>query len=869
MSDTGVPRAPFISISGPDAVLAGDPVRWAIDRLRGASGARSLQVEVGPSSGTALTVVLRDGATEGSDLSPEAYRFAVDADGASGLRSTVVAGGERGFAYALTELAERIASDGLEGVVAGTEETHIPATPVRGMCRSFSAVHHDLPWFRDRSFWAGYLDHLATQRFNRFHLALGMQYNHGFGATGPQLATDNYLCFAYPFLIEVPGYEGVRVQGLDDDERERNLAALRHVARETRRRGMSFQLGLWNHAYDYGKGSEHWYPVLGIARETHLDYCATAVAHLLEEIPDIEGVTFRVHYEGGVPDGHSAFWERMFTAIDEVDRPVRVDLHAKGVDQAILDAVDKPNLRATLSAKYAAEHLGLPYHQASIRSLEAPMPVPEGYELMGTAEFSRRFTRYGYADFLGEDRRVDVAFRVWPGTQRLLLWGDPGFAAGYARSSTLGGAQGLEISEPLYFKGRKGTGAVGGHDPYADDELRLGLDDWRKYGYTYLLWGRLLYDPDTDPEVWRRHLRAEYGLAAEPAETALAALSRVLPLVTTAHMPSASNNSYWPEMYTDLPISPWVHALPYWWDTPRPTNWGAASPLDPTLFYGVDDYVHDALAGALSGRYTPLEVAEWLEALATEGRSGIDAIESVADRADPQVRRTLVDLRVLVQLARFFAGKFRSAVEYAFHQRTGDPGLLARTIELLEQAHAAYAAIPGIVEGVYAAEIPFGPRASEGGHWSDRLPAMQDDVRALRLELERLPAASGADQAETVRRSSRWRLADAQFDAADRYARGQAFDVRLTVGDPAAISSATLHHRRLDQSETFCTVEMDRCETGFVGAVPAAYTDTAYPLVYFVEVHRAGDHPVVFPGFDDSLSNQPYVVVHSDRYRSA
>lgn len=869
MSGAEVRRPPSISISGRDAVIERQPVAWAIDQLRGASRSRGLQVEMGPSTVADLAVVLSDGTDGGVEASSEAYRFTVEADGTSQLRATVVAGGERGFVYALTELAERIASQGLDGVVAGTDETHAPATPVRGMCRSFSAVHHDLAWFRDRSFWTGYLDHLATQRFNRFHLALGMQYNFGIGAAGPQTASDNYLCFAYPFLVEVPGHEGVRVQGLDDDERDRNLAALRHIARETRRRGMSFQLGLWNHAYDYGKGSEHWYPVLGIGRETHVTYCAAAVAHLLEQVPDIDGVTFRVHYEGGVPDGNSAFWERMFASIDDLDRPVQVDLHAKGVDQAIIDAVDKPNLRATLSAKYAAEHLGLPYHQASIRSLEAAMPVREGYELMGTAEFSRRFTRYGYADFLGEDRRVDVAFRIWPGTQRLLLWGDPAFAAGYARSSTLAGAQGLEISEPLFFKGRKGAGIVGGHDPYADDELRLGVADWRKHEYTYLLWGRLLYDPDTDPEVWRRHLRAEYGPVAEPLETALGVLSRVLPLVTTAHMPSASNNSYWPEMYTDLPISPWVHALPYWWDTPNPTNWGAASPLDPTLFYGVDEYVQDALMGALSGRYTPLEVAAWLEALAADGASAIDSIAGAAGGDAPQVRRAVVDLRVLVQLARFFAGKFRSAVEYAFHRQTGDPDLLVRTIELLEEAHADYAAIPGIVEGVYQAQLSFGPRVSEGGHWSDRLPAMNDDLRALRLELERLPTATEASDVQLLRRASRWSLDGAELDASDRFTRGHAFDVRLSHPNPSRISGATLHYRRLDQSETFRCVDMERVGDGFAGSVPAAYTDTTYPLMYFVEVHRDGEHPIIHPGLDESLSNQPYVVVHSDRYRNA
>ena len=49
---------------------------------------------------------------------------------------------------------------------------------------------------------------------------------------------------------------------------------------------------------------------------------------------------------------------------------------------------------------------------------------------MALSAGSRSFTRYGYADLMREDRRFDILWRIWPGTQRLLLWGDPVFAAG-------------------------------------------------------------------------------------------------------------------------------------------------------------------------------------------------------------------------------------------------------------------------------------------------------------------------------------------------------------------------------------------------------------------------------------------------------
>ncbi len=49
---------------------------------------------------------------------------------------------------------------------------------------------------------------------------------------------------------------------------------------------------------------------------------------------------------------------------------------------------------------------------------------------MNVCEGTRPFTRYSYGDFLREDRPYDVVFRIWPGSQRMLLWGDPAMAAG-------------------------------------------------------------------------------------------------------------------------------------------------------------------------------------------------------------------------------------------------------------------------------------------------------------------------------------------------------------------------------------------------------------------------------------------------------
>ena len=209
----------------------------------------------------------------------------------------------------------------------------------------------------------------------------------------------------------------------------------------------------------------------------------------------IGGVTFRIHGESGVAEGSYEFWKTVFEGVVRCGRQVEIDMHAKGMDQAMIDLAVATGMPVNISPKYWAEHMGLPYHQAAIRPVELPRPDRKDQGFFSRSSGSRSFLRYGYGDLLAENRPYGVLHRMWPGTQRLLLWGDPAMAAGYGRASSFCGSSGVELFEPLSFKGRKGSGLPGGRDAYADAALRPARD-YEKYLYGYRLWGRLLYNPD-------------------------------------------------------------------------------------------------------------------------------------------------------------------------------------------------------------------------------------------------------------------------------------------------------------------------------------------------------------------------------------
>ena len=458
-----------VVIAPADPAASAPPVGWAAQELqralaeRGMAGGQFDAIEMtadtdfcvvasGASAPSAAALLKRAGLTVPDQ--PECLAL-VPAKIAG--RSSILACGSdvRGVVYALLEVADRVRHGELIDTLAGIKPlAERPANTVRSISRMFVSDVEDKPWYNDREMWPAYLTMLAGQRFNRFSLALGIGYDF------LREVTDSYFLFAYPFFLVVPGYN-VRAVNLPDAERDRNLEMLKFISEQTAARGLEFQLGLWMHGYQWANSpSVHAnYDIDGLTAETHANYCRDALAALLKACPAISGVTFRIHGESGVAEGSYPFWKTVFDGVVRSGRKVEIDMHSKGIDQSMIDVGLATGMPVMVSPKFWAEHMGMPYHQADIRDQE----IPHGRTatgLMALSSGARSFTRYGYADLLREDRRFGVLHRIWPGTQRLLLWGDPVTAAAYSRAFSFCGSSGVEIFEPLSFKGRRGSGGI-------------------------------------------------------------------------------------------------------------------------------------------------------------------------------------------------------------------------------------------------------------------------------------------------------------------------------------------------------------------------------------------------------------------------
>ena len=183
------PAEVVLVTSAADPIASAGPVKWATTRLETALAAKGATVrraasisDAGANSAICIAV-----AGAASQLGMQAQRSAQtnvarEAEALGILpakvdnRPVIAALGHdvRGAVWAVLELADR-AENGItiaQALSVSTPTVERPANKIRAVSRLFTSDVEDKPWFNDREMWPKYLTMLASQRFNRFNLAL-------------------------------------------------------------------------------------------------------------------------------------------------------------------------------------------------------------------------------------------------------------------------------------------------------------------------------------------------------------------------------------------------------------------------------------------------------------------------------------------------------------------------------------------------------------------------------------------------------------------------------------------------------------------------------------------------------------------------
>ena len=833
---------------------ASAPVRHGIGKLRLALEEKGVRVDVVKSiKATTNRTVVVTGLTSGQG---EAARLIADLRpaphaGPESLlirkfsqqdKSVVLAAGadERGLMYALLDVADRVgwAKPGAGPFSEVRDALEKPFTPERALSiYTFNRAYWESRLY-DEAYWARYLDVLAQNRFNSLVVIFGYE-NGGF------------LAPCYPYFFDVEDFPDVRMVGITPQQQRRNLTALNRLIEMAHERGVKFTVGIWDHIYRGGvqgggipgadEATRKPFPglVWGVTAENLVPYTKTALAKFVKLVPALDAIQFRMHDESGLKQGEQeSFWRDVFQRMKQAAPNLRLDLRAKGLPDSVIQSAAEVGVPFRITTKYWMEQMGLPFHPTHINKQN---------------QFDRR---HGYADMLRHPQRYKMHWRLWNGgTARVLLWADPDYARRFVESTRLYDGDGFEVNEPLCTKMEAQP-----HDAKPFDLLapshRYYDFEFERYWHFFQVFGRLGYNPDTPPEVWRREFEKRFGAEAAPfVERALHQAGRVLPRIVASCYP-----------YGAFPMTRGWAEKQRLGDLPA---YAKAEGSDIQQFASFDEEAQLLLDGGETAKMRPAVNSRWFSQTAADIEEQIaGAGKRIGEHRNKEYDSTITDLKILANLALFHARRIPAAVSHRLFDRTRDPKALDDAIAQERSAIEAWRQLVAAAGDFYTEDLMMGVRgASLCGHWKDELAALEKGL--VSLERQRTEFRSANEIKPAPRYTPAASVGDHEAPAVVHRAvttapLGKSLTITAEVRDPSGVKWVRLRYRSVNQHQDYQTLPM--LATGekdqYLAAIPAEDIVSTWDLMYFIEVMDKQGNGRIHPDFEQET---PYIVVNLQR----
>lgn len=246
-------------------------------------------------------------------------------------------------------------------------------------------------------------------------------------------------------------------------------------------------------------------------------------------------------------------------------------------------------------------------------------------------------------------------------------WGDPDYVRRFLMNLPAEQTAGFMIGSESYVWGRE----------FIDLEYqRLRPLEITKHRYSFMLWGRLGYNPNLDRTFFEKVLKDQFP-TADPAVLleAWQAASAILLLINRFHWAPA-DSAWSPEGC--MGESGRFHTVLDFIDPPF-------GPMPGSGLLSIPDTVSAITGGSAITGITPLQVADELDSRATEaiekaGRIKLESVLSV------ELGQTLADIEAMAWLGKYYAAKIRGAFDYALYKSSGQINLRTSAVEHLRNA---------------------------------------------------------------------------------------------------------------------------------------------------------------------------------------
>jgi len=380
--------------------------------------------------------------------------------------------------------------------------------------------------------------------------------------------------------------------------------------------------------------------------------------------------------------------------------------------------------------------------------------------------------------------------------------------------------------------------------------------EFERYWDFYRVWGRLSYNPDTLPDVWSMEFARRFGPAAGPhVMKALQLSSRVLPRIVAASVPYSMfpTTSGWPEMMH-------LGSLPSYAQREEGS--------DIAQFMNVREGAQSIIDGTDTAMRRPEEISRWfaqtseailMEVAAAQKNAG-------AQNEGNEFKSTLTDAKILAALARYHSWRQLGGVNYNLYKASGYLGAFDESVTDERNAVQSWRELVDAAGDYYIDDLAFGTTARGfPRHWKDELKLLTTEFDQLVAERQAAKAKPDAKPVRIPARDAKAALPVVSFVADQAKASpGKDYVVQAKVAAPAGVKWIRLRYRHVNQKEDYQTAEMTlNSATGtFTAAIPGAFVDPQWALMYFVEVVDRQGNGRIYP---DLEVETPYHLLSVDR----
>lgn len=617
-----------------------------------------------------LTTAVRIGDESAAPAASDGYTARFDS------KSTyrIVGGGATGAMYGGLDAADRLASAGWDGLEERSVEPRVGRrglkmnVPLDGRTPAFDdaghAAYHNYRTVWELGFWERFFDEMARSRLN----VLTLWNKHPFPSLVsvpeyPDVALEDVYVPQFPKRLDIspcrrtgPEVPVERASRLSMDEK---VTHWRRVFDRAAARGIDVHLITWNVCVD---GTDGHYGITDEQEnDTTIDYLRTSVRELVSTYPALAGIGTTAGEDmvdrDDAYDREQWLWATYGRGVrDAKDRCADLEvpfIHRvwqSDVDRIVRDFVEKYPDPVTFSFKYAKAHC-----------YSDPDP-PFADDLIASLR----------------EHNIDCWWNVRNDDQFCFRWGDPAYVDRFVDNFPTDVTAGYYLGSDGYVWGRRFADLVP-----VDSDLEL-----EKHWYAHRIWGTTGYESRSS-SYYRDLIDRRFPAAeADPLFDAWQAASRIVPRVNRVH---------WED-----------------WDF----QWSPEGCFGHEGFHTVRDFIEGRPMPGTDVAPIAADVAD--DASGTTPTAVADALEADADRAlelaarslrdplgnaGPALHSTVVDVRAVAWLGRYYAAKIRGAIALATFEHDGDPADKRRAVEELEAASDRWEAYARLASRQYRPQL--------------------------------------------------------------------------------------------------------------------------------------------------------------------